>query len=274
MEERHKHAKSPECSNCLCEYNRLEEARFWTRILMEHALFIRLGLPADEPELAAEAESLQEKFQQLLKRLNKTNQLGRELLEDLIKAVREIIAYKAKVLSQIIQCKKMPGSNYPLLLDHIRREAERFLNLLTLPVPEDPLTLLLQQEVFWLRIMKEHIEFIIHLLDPSERQLLNQAEMFRRTFSRLLATARDLESMAEVAPMNFNTVVRFTGEVIDNTIQLRNFKGAAFELAELCKLLGIVATPLLLDHVRREADKFLSELNVLFPEIKRCSSTL
>lgn len=274
MEERHKHAKSPECSNCLCEYNRLEEARFWTRILMEHALFIRLGLPADEPELAAEAESLQEKFQQLLKRLNKTNQLGRELLEDLIKAVREIIAYKAKVLSQIIQCKKMPGSNYPLLLDHIRREAERFLNLLTLPVPEDPLTLLLQQEVFWLRIMKEHIEFIIHLLDPSERQLLNQAEMFRRTFSRLLATARDLESMAEVAPMNFNTVVRFTGEVIDNTIQLRNFKGAAFELAELCKLLGIVATPLLLDHVRREADKFLSELNVLSPEIKRCSSTL
>lgn len=274
MEERHKHAKSPECSNCLCEYNRLEEARFWTRILMEHALFIRLGLPADEPELAAEAESLQEKFQQLLKRLNKTNQLGRELLEDLIKAVREIIAYKAKVLSQIIQCKKMPGSNYPLLLDHIRREAERFLNLLTLPVPEDPLTLLLQQEVFWLRIMKEHVEFIIHLLDPSERQLLNQAEMFRRTFSRLLATARDLESMAEVAPMNFNTVVRFTGEVIDNTIQLRNFKGAAFELAELCKLLGIVATPLLLDHVRREADKFLSELNVLSPEIKRCSSTL
>ncbi|HHU29786.1 MAG TPA: DUF2935 domain-containing protein [Firmicutes bacterium] len=274
MEERHKHAKSPECSNCLCEYNRLEEARFWTRILMEHALFIRLGLPADEPELAAEAEALQEKFQQLLKRLNKTNKLGRELLEDLIKAVREIIAYKAKVLSEIIQCKKMPGSNYPLLLDHIRREAERFLNLLTLPVPEDPLTLLLQQEVFWLRIMKEHIEFIIHLLDPSERQLLNQAEMFRRTFSRLLATARDLESMAEVAPMNFNTVVRFTGEVIDNTIQLRNFKGAAFELAELCKLLGIVATPLLLDHVRREADKFLSELNVLFPEIKRCSSTL
>ena len=274
MEERHKHAKSPECSNCLCEYNRLEEARFWTRILMEHALFIRLGLPADEPELAAEAEALQEKFQQLLKRLNKTNKLGRELLEDLIKAVREIIAYKAKVLSEIIQCKKMPGSNYPLLLDHIRREAERFLNLLTLPVPEDPLTLLLQQEVFWLRIMKEHIEFIIHLLDPSERQLLNQAEMFRRTFSRLLATARDLESMAEVAPMNFNTVVRFTGEVIDNTIQLRNFKGAAFELAELCKLLGTVASPLLLDHVRREADKFLSELNVLFPEIKRCSSTL
>ena len=146
------------------EYNRLEEARFDT-YLMEHALFIRLGLPADEPELAAEAESLQEKFQQLLKRLNKTNKLGRELLEDLIKAVREIIAYKAKVLSEIIQCKKMPGSNYPLLLDHIRREAERFLNLLTLPVPEDPLTLLLQQEVFWLRIRRAY-KFIIHLLDP------------------------------------------------------------------------------------------------------------
>ena len=97
--------------------------------------------------------------------------------------------------------------------------------------------------------------------------------MFRRTFSRLLATARDLNPWRKL-PYEFQYSGPLYREVIDNTIQLRNFKGAAFELAELCKLLGIVATPLLLDHVRREADKFLSELNVLFPEIKRCSSTL
>jgi hypothetical protein len=134
--------------------------------------------------------------------------------------------------------------------------------------------MLLEQEVFWLRIMKEHIEFIIHLLDPSERELINQAEELRRTFSRLLETARDLESMAETRPRTFNTVVRFTQDVISNTRALRDFKGAAFELAKLCELLGIVSSPLLLDHVRREADKFLNELNVLLPELRRCSSTL
>jgi len=273
VKEKKKSHESPQCSNCVCEYNRLEEARFWTRIMMEHALFIKLGLPANEPKLRAEAEAFKNKFEDLLDRLYCVDKLKGDLLKDLIKAVEAFIEFKAYLLKLLIQCKAEPGSNYPLLLDHIRREAERFLGLLTSPIPQDPLTLLLEQEVFWLRIMKEHIEFVIHLLDPSERELIRQAETFRRTFSRLLETARDLKSMAEVNPKNFNTVIRFTQDVINHTLQLRNFKAAAFELAELCKLLSIVSTPLLLDHIRREADKFLDELDVLLPEVKKCHSS-
>jgi hypothetical protein len=104
--------------------------------------------------------------------------------------------------------------------------------------------------------------------------LLEQAEDFRKTFSRLLETARDLESINEVRPNNFNTVIRFTQDVIRNTTQLRDFKAAAYELAKLCEILSIVSTPLLLDHVRREADKFLSELDILLPEVTICHSTL
>jgi len=265
---------SPQCFKCACEFNRLEEARFWSRIMKEHALFIKLGLPADQPELRAEAQMFINRFQALQNRLMKVRRLEGELLEELIKAVRAIIAFKAKLLRLLIQCKAEPGSNYPLLLDHIRREAMHFLNLLRTPVPEDPLFELLQEEVFWLRIMKEHIEFIIHLLDPSERELIKQAEEFRMTFSRLLETARDLQSMAETMPRNFNTVIRFTQDVINNTMELRDFKAAAFELAKLCEILSIISTPLLLDHIRREADKFLSELRVLLPEVRKCHSTL
>jgi hypothetical protein len=267
-------AESPVCNGCVCQYNRLEEARFWTRIMEEHAFFIKLGLPADQTELREEAQAFIELFGNLRTRLDKSCRLEGALLEDLIKAVKLIIEYKAKLLRLIIECKDAPGSNYPLLLDHIRREAERFLCFLIKPEPEDPLDLLLQQEVFWLRIMKEHIEFVIHLLDPSERELLEQAEDFRKTFSRLFETARDLESMNEARPNNFNTVIRFTQDVIKNTTQLRDFKAAAYELAKLCELLSIVSTPLLLDHVRREADKFLSELDILLPEVTKCQSTL
>jgi len=265
---------SPQCGNCACEFNRLEEARFWSRIMQEHALFIKLGLPADQPQLREEAEDFIERFMELRKRLSKVSRLEGELLEDLVEAVRDIIAFKSKLLRLLIQCKAEPGSNYPLLLDHIRREAMHFLNLLRKPVPEDPLFALLQVEVFWLRIMKEHIEFVIHLLDPSERELILQAEEFRKTFSRLLETARDLESMAETRPKNFNTVIRFTQNVIRNTMELRDFKAAAFELARLCELLSIVSTPLLLDHIRREADKFLNEMEILLPEVRKCHSTL
>jgi len=242
--------------------------------LQEHALFIKLGLPADQIEFREEAQALIDLFAELRRRLNRVSRLEGQLLEDLIKAVKAIIEFKAKLLRNLLQCSAEPGSNYPLLLDHIRREAERFLNILQRPVPQDPMSMLLEQEVFWLRIMKEHIEFVIHLLDPSERELINQAEEFRRNFSRLLETARDLESMAETRPRTFNTVVRFTQDVINNTRALRDFKGTAFELANMCQLLGIVSTPLLLDHVRREADKFLNELEVLLPEFRRCSSSI
>jgi len=242
--------------------------------MQEHALFIKLGLPAGQRELREEAQELIEKFMDLRKRLRKVSKLEGELLDDLIRAVKAIIEFKVKLLRKLIQCKVEPGSNYPLLIDHIRREAVRFLNLLKRPVPQDPLSMILEQEVFWLRIMKEHIEFIIHLLDPSERELINQAEEFRRNFSRLLETARDLESMAETKPRSFNTVLRFTQDVINNTVALRDFKAAAFELAKLCELLSIVSTPLLLDHVRREADKFLNELEVLLPEVRKCSTTI
>lgn len=259
---------------CVFEFNRLEEARFWSRIMKEHALFIKLGLPAGQPELRQEAQMFIDRFQELQNRLEEVSRLEGRLLEQLIEAVRAIIAFKARLLRLLIQCKTEPGSNYPLLIDHIRREAMHFLELLRTPVPEDPLFALLEEEVFWIRQMKEHIEFIIHLLDPSERELIEQAEEFRKTFSRLLETARDLESMAETRPKNFNTVVRFTETVISNTKELRNFKAAAFELAKLCELLSIVSTPLLLDHIRREADKFLNEMRVLLPEVRKCHSSL
>lgn len=265
---------NPKCWRCVCQFNRLEEARFWSRIMEEHALFIRLGLPADQPQLREEAQSFIDLFSALRKRLDHVKKLEGDLLDDLIEAVKSIIEFKAKLLRLLIQCKEAPGSNYPLLLDHIRREAMRFLELLCTKVPEDALDLLLQEEVFWLRIMKEHIEFLIHLLDPSERELIEQAEDFRKTFSRLLETARDLKSMDETKPKNFNTVIRFTHDVIRNTMELRDFKAAAFELATICKLLSIVSTPLLLDHIRREADKFLDEIESILPEVKGCNSTL
>lgn len=265
---------SPQCFRCTCEFNRLQEARFWSRIMKEHALFIKLGLPADQPELAEKAQMFIDRFKALHKRLLRVGRLRGELLDELIEAVKDIIAFKAKLLRLLIQCKVEPGSNYPLLLDHIRREAMHFLDLLRTPVPEDPLFALLQEEVFWLRQMKEHIEFIIHLLDPSERELIAQSQELLKTFSSLLETARDLESMSETRPKYFNRVVRFTENVINNTIALRDFKAAAFELAKLCEILSIISTPLLLDHIRREADKFLSEMEALLPEVIKCNSTL
>lgn len=53
---------------------------FWLRIMQEHALFIRLGLPCDETKLIREAEKLEELFKGLRAELRRLPH-NRRLLE-------------------------------------------------------------------------------------------------------------------------------------------------------------------------------------------------
>jgi len=239
--------------------NRLEEARFWTRIFKEHALFIKLGLPCDRTDLIVEAEAFIERFSALEIRAREAGSFTPALQAELAPAVNDLICFKLTILRMSVQC-ELRSSLMPLLIDHLTREAIRFVEIITTPRPDDFLDFALQKQVFWLRIMKEHIEFIRHLLDPSERSLIAQTERFRAIFSRLLETARDLKSMSRSDPQFFNTAERFSSEVLRRTQELRDFKQAAHELVVRCRVLSVVSSPLLVDHVRREADKFLDEM--------------
>ncbi len=240
----------------------VSEVRFWVRILKEHALFIQMGLPSNRPDLIAEARRFYELFGRLQDAVDARPTLDNALLTEIRQAVAALIEFKRHLVRLSVQC-ELPGSGlYPLLLAHVIREAEHFLAFLDsgcrVPIPGGLLGVM-QNESFWLRQMKEHIEFILGLLDPSERELLSEAHAQSAVFSRLLETARDLESMAESSPQKFGTAVQFTETLIARVTALRDFKAAGYELAVLCRLLSITV-PLLLDHVRREADKFLEEL--------------
>jgi hypothetical protein len=249
------------------------EVRFWVRILKEHALFIQLGLPAARPDLIAEAKRFYDRFQRLQGQAESAAVCDPELLGRIRDAVEDLIDFKHALIRLSVEC-QLPGSSlYPLLLAHITREAVHFLRFLESCIAsDDPFISILARQTFWLRQMKEHVEFIIALLDPSERELLAQAQSVRVVFSNLLETARDLKSMAKARPQSFNTVIRFTETVIERVTELRDFKAAAYELAVLCRLLSIVSTPLLLDHIRREADKFLDELNGMRNILRRLDS--
>jgi hypothetical protein len=242
-----------------------QEVSFWLRILKEHALFIEMGLPVNRSDLAAEARQIHDMFQALENRVG-AGPIDHRLLQDIIRAVTTIIEFKAKLLRMILQC-ELAGSLYPLLIDHIKREAEHFLAMLTGGLASigrgNPFEYALELEVFWLRIMMEHAQFVLHMLDPSERQLVNQAEMFVERFNDLLIRGMQLRSMATSNPPCFNTVCQFTMDVIAATTDLRNFKNAGFELLRACRVLSIIASPLLADHIRREADKFLQILETL-----------
>ncbi|MGE5604748.1 MAG: DUF2935 domain-containing protein, partial [Bacteroidota bacterium] len=93
----------------------LRQNRFWLRIMAEHALFIRLGLPCDATDLINRAQTLQNLFEQLKARADNTPPIREQVFnlnQDVTAALDQIIAFKSELLELIITC-NIGGSNLP-----------------------------------------------------------------------------------------------------------------------------------------------------------------
>jgi hypothetical protein len=150
-----------------------------------------------------------------------------------------------------------------LLIDHTSREANYFRNRLrefntgTLePLPDA----IIDENVFFLRIMADHAKFIGHLLDPSERKLVEQAQNFSHDFDQLLFQAKDLESMRPQS-QTYPLLDQFLDQNRVSVKSLRDFKKTARDLIEACRIKSIIH-PLLADHVFREAERFLTIIDM------------
>lgn len=173
-----------------------------------------------------------------------------------IKLTANLIAFKEDILAKVLEC-KIFTFNYPLLIEHILREARLFVQLLTqLNERSDVLTAqdLIGLEQFWNRQMAEHAKFIDGLLDPTEETLKETARMFGREFDKLTAEAREANQRA----MGIGEV---TAESIAATKRLRDFKTAGTQGLLSCNIKSIII-PLLADHVLREANHYLCIMGV------------
>lgn len=164
--------------------------------------------------------------------------------------------FKTKILSDVLAC-KLFTTNYPLLLDHILREAKFYLRMLSrLQNREDMGTAkdLMEQEVFWNRIMAEHAKFIRGLLDPTEEDLFNTADKFGKEFDKLTREAVKATEQTALVP-------KVTGESLEAAKEIRDFKASATKGSLDCKIKSI-AYPLLADHVLREANHYIRILKM------------
>ncbi len=243
----------------------LSRVQFWLRIMKEHSLFMKLGFACKDAELIREAEQFYGEFAALEKEVRcvSCDEEFMALVEKLMVAVKNIFAFKRHVLHLIVHC-KIGGYNYPLLIDHISREAMYFLKLLGKIRDGDmkyPVDSIVSDNVFWLRHMADHARFIAGLLDPSERDFVEKANDFAAQFERLQLQARDLDSMLwHSAPDN--DLARFENDVTKATTKLRDFKEAARDLIASCKVVSLIPS-LLADHVLREAEYFLEVLEAI-----------
>lgn len=159
--------------------------------------------------------------------------------------------FKSRILNDVLAC-KLFTTNYPLLLDHILREAKFYLRTLSrLQNREDIATAkdLIEQEVFWNRIMAEHSKFIRGLLDPTENDLINTANKYGREFDELTREAIKATEQTNLLP-------EVTIDSLNATKGLRDFKATGTKGLIECKIKAI-AYPLLGDHVLREANHYI-----------------
>ena len=172
------------------------------------------------------------------------NNLNRRILS----LLNGLIPFKEMALQKVLSC-SLYSANYPLLLEHIIREAKLYRQFVSELVQKGrlPEQNMREVELFWNQIMMEHAQFIRGLLDPTECTLMETADGFADDYCRLLEAARHQDSCA-------------CGGRMDNSLELTEkyqaFKSAGIKGITGCDIRSLII-PLLADHVLREANHYL-----------------
>lgn len=173
----------------------------------------------------------------------------RALNRHMLQSLCGLISFKEEVLRQMTAC-RLYTTNYPLLIEHILREAKLYCQILTELERRGRVTMpgLRNQEIFWNRIMMEHAQFIQGLLDPTECDLIETAHEFAEDYCCLLQEAREQEQKKMNAALYART--------LQTTKLYRQFKTEGTKGVTGCEIRSIIL-PLLADHVLREANYYL-----------------
>lgn len=162
-----------------------------------------------------------------------------------LRLLNELIAFKETVLENVLNC-RMFTMNYPLLIEHIIREAKLYRKYIRTLERFGDITnqSMKETECFWNQIMMEHAQFIRGLLDPTEAELFDTADEFACEYAKLLECCNNAHSQT------------MTGKSLEETLKFRDFKAAGAKGIQQCQIRSVIL-PLLADHVLREANHYI-----------------
>lgn len=172
----------------------------------------------------------------------------RMLNRQMLRSLDGLICFKEEILREVKEC-RLYTTNYPLLIEHILREAKWYRQMILELEQQGRITApdLRNQEIFWNQIMMEHAQFIRGLLDPTECELMETADGFAEDYCRLLEEAGKQDRRAMNA---------LTARTLQTTKQYQKFKTAGTDGITCCEIRSVIL-PLLADHVLREANHYL-----------------
>lgn len=169
----------------------------------------------------------------------------RRLNQTALRLLDGLISFKENILNNVLDC-KIFTMNYPLLIEHIIREAKLYREYIRTLEEDGCLSLQSMREVecFWNQIMMEHALFIRGLLDPTEKELFNGANEFAKEYAVLLEACHNAQNKT------------LTADSLKETIKFKDFKTAGVKGIEQCQIRSLIL-PLLADHVLREANHYI-----------------
>lgn len=153
----------------------------------EHKTMKLTGIAIDSQITRAEkrlqAGQMERVNSEMIRRVKNLNQRILRLLDGLI-------SLKEQILREVLSC-NLYTTNYPLLIEHILREAKLYRQTI-MDIENGCMKTECSRsvEMFWNQIMMEHAEFIRGLLDPTECELIHTADDFARDYCELLQMAR------------------------------------------------------------------------------------
>lgn len=159
-----------------------------------------------------------------------------------------LIQFKENVRREMLSC-QLYTTNYPLLLEHIIREASLYRQYVSVLEQRGclPLQEMGETELFWNRIMMEHAQFIRELLDPTECTLMEKADGFADAYCQLLQEAEKQDRCA---------CESLTDSSLALTKKYQTFKTTGTKGILECSIRSLIL-PLLADHVLREANHYV-----------------
>jgi len=224
------------------------ENLFWSEIMADHARFFTLLLPGDD--LAAQrtaADDFRRKFNAQFERvkaakLDRTNYAAAN--HSTIDLLKPFIHYKRGLLAAQ-NAGMIHTLTWPTFFEHTAREAERAASRLEKLSTGDVSLEYTEVVSFWADMMSDHGQFIAHILDPQEQDLINAALDSSAQFKgfKLANEAKNLRHV----------------EVLVATQELVDFQAAAARGIESGAIRSMMDSKLA-DHVRREALQFVDEL--------------
>ena len=169
----------------------------------------------------------------------------RRLNQKALSLLDGLICFKENVLRNVLDC-NMFTMNYPLLIEHIIREAKLYRRYVEMLEKDGCLSdqSMHDIECFWNQIMMEHAQFIRGLLDPTETELINSADGFAKDYAELLDKCRRAHNQT------------ICSDSLEETKKFRDFKTAGAKGIQQCNIRSIIL-PLLADHVLREANHYI-----------------